>query len=153
MVQCFDHPTRTSASSQERGEPSSQISWIQLQFNSVAHLCLTLCDPMDCSTPSFPVLHHLPEFAQFMSIELVMPSNHLILCHPLILRSSIFPSIRVFSNELTLHIRWSEDWSFSFSISPFNEHSGLTSFKMDWLDLLAIRGTLKSLFQNHSSKA
>ena len=86
------------------------------------------------------------------SIELVMPSNHLILCHPL-LPPSIFPSIRVFSNEAVLHIRWPKYWSFSFSISPSNEHSGLISFRMDRLDLLAVQGTLKSLLQHHSSKA
>ena len=88
-----------------------------------------------------------------MSIESVMPSNHLILCHPLILLPSIFPSIRVFPNESVLHIRWSKYWSFSFSISPSNEYSELISFRMDWLDLLAVQGTLKSLLQHHSSKA
>ena len=82
-----------------------------------------------------------------------MPSNHLILCHPLLLLPSIFPSIRVFSNESVLHIRWPKYWSFSFSISPLNEYSGLISFRMDWLDLLAVQGTLKSLLQHHSSKA
>ena len=88
-----------------------------------------------------------------MSIESVMPSNHLILCRPLLLLPSVFPSIRVFSNESVLHIRWPEYWSFSFSISPSNEHSGLISFKMDWLNLLAVRRTLKSLLRHHSSKA
>ena len=88
-----------------------------------------------------------------MSIESVMPSNHLILCHPLLLLPSIFPSIRVFSNESALHIRWPKYWSFSFSIIPSNEHTGLISFRMDWLDLLAVQGTLKSLLQHHSSKA
>ena len=87
------------------------------------------------------------------SIESVMPSNHLILCCPLLLLPSIFPSIRVFSSESTLHIRWPKDWSFSFSISPSNEYSGLISFRMDWLDLLAVQGTLQSLLQHHSSKA
>ena len=86
------------------------------------------------------------------SIELVMPSNHLILCLPLLLLPSIFPSIMVFSSESVLHIRWPKDWSFSFSISPSNEYSGLISFRMDWLDLLAVQGTLKSLLQHHSSK-
>ena len=90
---------------------------------------------------------------KLMSIELVMPSNHLILCHPLILLPSIFPSIRVFSNEPILYIRWPKDWSFSFSISPSNEHSALMSFRMDWLDLLVVQGTLKGLLQHHSSKA
>ena len=88
-----------------------------------------------------------------MSIESVMPSNHLILCHPLLLLPSMFPSIRVFSNESALHIRWPKYWSFSFSISPSNEYSGLISFRMDWLDLLAVQGTLKSLLQHHGSKA
>ena len=88
-----------------------------------------------------------------MSFELMMPSNHLIFCHPLLLLLSIFPSIRVFSNESALHIRWPKYWSFSFSISPNNEHPGLISFRMDWLDLLAVQGTLKSLLQHHSSKA
>ena len=87
-----------------------------------------------------------------MSIESVMPSNHLILCCPLLLLPSIFPSIRVFSNESALHIRWPKYWSFSFSVSPSNEHTGLISFRMDWLDLLAVQGTLKSLIQHHSSK-
>ena len=88
-----------------------------------------------------------------MSIESVMPSNHLILCHPLLLPPSIFPSIRVFSNESVLHNRWPKYWSFSFSISLSNEHSGMISFRIDWLDLLAVQGTLKSLLQYHSSKA
>ena len=88
-----------------------------------------------------------------MSIKSVMPSNHLILCHPLFLLPSVFPSIRVFSNESVLHLRWPKNWSFSFSISPSNEHPGLISFTMDWLDLLAVQGTLKSLLQHHSSEA
>ena len=92
-------------------------------------------------------------FLKLKSIESVMPSNHLILCRPLLLLSLIFPTIRVFSNESVLHIRWPNYWSFSFSISPSNEYSGLISFRMDWLDLLAVRGTLKSLLQHHSSKA
>ena len=100
---------------------------------------------MDCSTPGFPVHHQFPES--------VMPSNHLILCHPLLLPSSIFPSIRVFSNESALLIRWPKDWSFSFSISFSTEFSGLISFRMDRLDLLAVQGTLKSLLQHHSSNA
>ena len=90
---------------------------------------------------------------RLMSIESVMPSSHLILCRPLLLLSSIFPSIRVFSNESSLHIRWSKFWSFSFNISPSKEHPGLISFRMDWLDLLAVQGTLKSLLQHHTSKA
>ena len=90
---------------------------------------------------------------KFMSIESVRPSNHLILCHPLLLLPSIFPSIRVFSNESPLHIRWSKYWNFSFNISPSKEHSGLISFMIHWLDLLAVQGNLKSLLQHHSSKA
>ena len=90
---------------------------------------------------------------KFISIELVMPSNHFILCHPLLLLPSIFPNTKVFSNESAPHIRWPKYWSFSFSISPSNEHSGLISFRMDWLDLLAVQGTLKTLLQHHSSKA
>ena len=90
---------------------------------------------------------------KLMSIESVMPSNHLILCCPLLLLLSILPRIRVFSNEPALHIRWTKNWSFSFNISPSNEHPGLISFRMDWLDLLAVQGTLKSLLQHHSSKA
>ena len=103
--------------------------------------------------PSFPVYHQLLELFKLMSIELVMPSNHLILCHSLLLPPSIFPSIRVFSNESILRIRWPKYWSLSFSLSPSNEYSGLISFRMDWLDLLAVQGTLKSLLQHHNSKA
>ena len=123
------------------------------QFSSVAQLCQTLCDPMDCSMPVFPVHHQLWSLHKLMSTVSVTPSNHLILCQPLLLPPSVFPSIRVFSNESDLLIRWPKYWSFSFSISPFNEYSGLTSFRMDWLDLLAVQGTLKSLLQHHSSKA
>ena len=108
---------------------------------------------MNCSMPGLPVHHKLLEFFKLMSIESVMRSNHLILCCPLLLLPSIFPSIRVFSNELGHYVRWPKYWSFSFSISPSNEYSGLTSFRMDWLDLLAVQGTLKSLLQHHSSKA
>ena len=96
---------------------------------------------------------HSRSLLKLMSIESVMPSNHLILCRPLLLPPSIFPSIRVFSNEPVLHIRWPKYWSFSLNISPSNEYSGLISFRMDWLDLLAVQGTLKSLLQHHSSKA
>ena len=108
---------------------------------------------MDSSSPGFPVHHQLPEPTPLMSIMLVMSSNHLVLCHPLLLLPSVFPSIRVFSNESVLHIRWPKYWSFRFSISLSNEYSGLISFRMDWLDLLAAQGTLKSLLQYHSSKA
>ena len=101
----------------------------------------------------FPVHHQLRSLLKLISIESVMPSNHLILCHPLLLPPSIFPSIRVFSNESVLCIRWPKYWSFSFSNRPSNEYSGLISFRMDWLDLLAVQGILKSLLQHHSSKA
>ena len=124
-----------------------------VQYTSVTQSCQTLCDPMDCRTPGLPVHHQFPEFTQTMSIELVMPSNYFILCRPLLLPPSIFSNIRVFSNESVLHIRWPKYWSFSFSISYSNEYSGLISFRMDWLDLLAVQGTLKSLLQHHSSKA
>ena len=126
--------------------------WATVQFSSVAQSCPTLCDPMNRSTPGLPVHHQLPEFTQ-MSIESVMPSSHLILCCPLLLPPSVFPSIRVFSSESALRIRWPKYWSFSFRISPANEHPGLISFRMDWLDLLAVQGTHKSLLQHHSSKA
>ena len=121
------------------------------QFCSVAQSCLTLCDSMDCSTPGF--FTNSRGLLKLTSIELVMPSSHLILCRPLLLLPPIPPSIRVFSNELVLRIRWPKDWRFSFSISPSSEDSGLISFRMDWLDLLAVQGTLKSLLQHHSSKA
>ena len=121
------------------------------QFSSVAQSCLTLCDPTarqaslsitNCQSPPKP-----------MSIESLMPSNHLILCRPLLLLPSIFSNIRVFSNESAPRIRWPKYWSFSFNISPSNEHPGLISFRMDWLDLLGVQGILKSLLQHHSSKA
>ena len=124
-----------------------------VQFSSVTQSCPTLCDPMDCSTPGFPVHHQLPEFTQTHVTESVMPSNHLILCRPLLLLPSIFPSIRVFSNDSVLCIRCPKYWRFNFSISPSNEYSGLISFRMDWLDLLAVLKTLKSLLQHHTSKA
>ena len=108
---------------------------------------------MNRSMPGLPVHHQLLESTQTHVHLSVMPSNHLILCRPLLLLPSIFPSIRVFSNESALCIRWPKYWSFSFNISPSNEHTGLISFRMDWLDLLAVQGTLKSLLQHHSSKA
>ena len=117
------------------------------QFSSVAQLCLTLCDPMNHSKPGLPVHYQLLEFTQTHVPESVMPSNHLILCRPLLLLPSIFPSIRVFSNESALPIRWPKYWSFSFNISPSNEHPGLISFRMDWLDLLAVQG-LSRVFSN-----
>ena len=105
---------------------------------------------MDHSTPGFPVLHHLPELLKLMSIESVMPSNYLVLCRPILLLPSIFPSITVFSNESALCIRWPKYWSFSFSISPSSEYLGLISLRNHWFDLLAVQGTLKSLLQHHS---
>ena len=123
------------------------------QFSSVTQSCPTLCDPMNHSMPGLPVHHQLLEFIKLMSIESVMPSSHLILCYPLLLLPSIPPSIRVFSNESTLRVRWPKYWSFSFSIIPSKEIRGLISIRMDWLDLLAGQGTLKSLLQHHSSKA
>ena len=116
-----------------------------LCYCSVAMLCLTLCDPVDCRTSILPVTHCLPQLLKLMSIESVMQSNHFILCHPLLLLPSIFPTIWVFSNESTLHIRGTKYWSFSFSISPSIEYSGLISFRMDWFDLLAVQETLKNL--------
>ena len=122
------------------------------QFSSVTQLCLTFCDPMNHSTPGLPITNSR-SLPKLMSIESVMPSSHLILCHPLLLLPSVFPSIRVFPNESVFRIRWPKYWNFSFNISPSNEHPGLISFRIDWLDLLAVQGTLKSLLQHHSSKA
>ena len=124
-----------------------------VQFNSVAQSCPTLCDPMNHSTPGLPVHPISQSSLRFMSIESVMLSSHLILCHPLLLLPPIPPSIRVFSNESTLHMRWQKYWNFSFSIIPSKEIPGLISFRMDCLDLLAVQGTLQSLLQHHSLKA
>ena len=126
---------------------------VSIQFSSIPHSCPTLCDPMDCSTPGFPVHQQLLELTQSLVHQVggtIQPS------HPLLSPSpppSIHPSIRVFSKESVLHIRWPNYWSFSFSIIPYKEIPGLISFSMDWLDLLAVQGTLKSLLQHHSSKA
>ena len=128
------------------------LSVNSFQFSSVAQLCLTLCNSVSYSTQGFPVSVS-SRLLKLMSIESMMPSNNLILCCPLLLLSSIFPSIRVFSNESALHIRWPKYWRFSFSISPSNEYSGLIFFRVDWFDLLAVPGTLKSLLQHHSWKA
>ena len=115
---------------------------VAVAAGKVTQCCPTLCDPMDCSTPGLPVHHQLRSLLKLMSIESVIPSNHVILCRPLLLPPSIFPSIRVFSNESALHIRWPKYWSFSFSISPSKEYSGLISFRMDkkflWLNWVAI---------------
>ena len=129
------------------------MSFIIPQFSSVAQSCPTLCDPMNCSTPGLPVHHHLPEFTQthVHSVrDAIQPSHPL--SSPLLL-PTIPPSSRVFANESTLRMRWPKYWSFSFSIIPSKEIPGLISFRMDWLDLLAVQGTLKSLLQHHSSKA
>ena len=118
---------------------------------SVTKSCLTLCDPMDCSMPCFPVLHCLPEFAQtrvHWGNDAIQPS-----CYSLLLLPSVFPNIKFFSNESARHIRWPKYWSFRFSISPSGEYSGLVSFRIDWFDLLIVQGPLKSLLQHHSSKA
>ena len=123
------------------------------QFSSVTQSYPNLWDPVDCSTPGFLSISNSRSLLKLISIELVMPSNHLILCCPLLLLPLIFPTIRVFSSESALHIKWPKYWNFSFNISPSNEHPGLISFKVDWLDLLAVQGTLKSLLQHHSSKA
>ena len=122
------------------------------QFSSVAQLCPTLCDPMNCSTPHLPVHHHLPEFTQTHVHRVrgaIQPSHPWSSSSP----APIPPSIGVFSSESTLLMRWPKYWSFRFNSSPSNEHSGLISFRMDWLDLLTVQGTLKSLLQHHSSKA
>ena len=121
-----------------------------VHYSSVTQSCLTLCNPMNRSTPGLPSITNSRSLPKPMSIESVMPYNHLILCRPFLLLPSIFPSIRVFSNESALYIRWPKYWSFSVSISPFSEHPGLVSFRMDWVDLLAVQGTLKSLLQHHT---
>ena len=119
---------------------------------SVTKLCLTLCNSMSAACQASLSITSSGSLLKLMSIESVMPSNHLILYHPLFLPPAILPSIRVFSNELALSIRWPKYWSCSFSISPSNEYSGLISFRMDWFDLLVVQGTLRSLLQHHSSK-
>ena len=124
-----------------------------VQFCLVVQPCLTLCNPIDCSMPGFPVHPHSQSLLKLVSIESVMPSNHLILCRPLLLLPSIFPSINVFSNESVLRISYPKYWSFRFSISLSNEYSGLISFRIDWFDLLEVQGTLKSLLQHHCPKA
>ena len=150
----FLHPSHLSL------DILKQASGTIILFSSVAQLCPTvrtnssvMCDPMDCSTPGFLIgITNSWSLLKLTSIELVMPSNNLILCHPLLL-PLLFPSFRVFSSESVLCTRWPNYWSFSFSISPANEYSGLISFRIDWFDLLAVQGTLKSLLQHHSSKA
>ena len=143
-------PPPLPPSCKQHPEFCSLYNALSCQFSSVTQSRPTLCDHMDHSTPGLPVHPNSRSLLKLMSIESVMPSNQLILCHPLLL-PSIFPSIRVFSNESALHIRWPEYWG--FSIRPSSEYAGLISFRMDWLDLLAVQGTLKSLLQHHSSKA
>ena len=121
-------------------------------FSSIQSV-MSLCDPMDGNTPGLPVNTSSQSLPKLMSIESMMPTNNLILCRRIHLLPTIFPSISVFSNESALRIRWPKYWSFSFNISPTNKYPGLISFRMDWVDLLAVQGTLKSLFQHHSSKA
>ena len=123
---------------------------VEFSFNLVTESHLTLCDPWTAACQASLSITNSQSLPKLIYIESVMPSNHLILCRSLL--SSIFPNIRVFSNESVLHIRWPKYWSFSFNISPSNEHPGLMSFTMDWLDLLAVQGTLKSILQHHSSK-
>ena len=123
------------------------IVFCSVQFSSVTQSCPTICDPMDCSTPGLPVHHQLLEFTQTMSTRSVMPSNHLILCHPFLLPPSIFPRIKVFSNESVLCIRWPKDWSFSFSISPSKEYSRLISFRIACLIFSQSKG-LSRVFSN-----
>ena len=134
-------------------ESPFNFEWSQCCCCSTAKSCLTLCNPMDCCTPGFPIPHYLPDFAQLRSIESVMLSNHFIPhCPPLLLRL-ISLSIRIFSNESAVCIKWPKYWNFSFSISSSDEYLGLISYKIDWFDLLAVQGTLKSLIQHHTSKA
>ena len=129
------------------------IQCIQFSSPQLLHCVWLFATPWTAAHQASLSISNSLSSPKLMSIELVMTSNHLILCHPLLLLPSIFPSIRVFSNESALHIRWPKFWSFSFSISPSNEHPGLISFRIHWLDLLAVQGTLKHLLQHHSSKA
>ena len=138
------------------GGKENVTSWtlvVPVQFSSVTQLCPTLCDPWTTPGQDSLSITNSQSLLKLMSIESVMPSNHLILCRPLPLLPSVFPRIRVFSSESALRIRWPKYWSFSFNISPSNEYSRLIYFRMDWLDLLAVQWTLKSLLQHHSSKA
>ena len=131
----------------------SRLCWILIQFSSVAQSCPTLATPWTAACQASLSITNSWSSLKLTSVESVMPFSHLLLCHPLLLLPPVPPSIRIFSNESTLRMRWPKYWSFSFSIIPSKEHLGLISFKMDWLDLLAVQGTLKSLLQHHSSKA
>ena len=137
-----------------RNSEEGAVLFFIILFISVQFSCSVVSDSLWPHGPQHSSLSIINSqgLPKLMSIESMMPSNHLILCHPLLLLPSIPPSVRVFSNESALHIRWPKDWSFSFSISPSSEYSGLISFGMDWLDLLAVQGTLKSLLQHHSQK-
>ena len=154
FLACHSHLSECSEA-QTLPFPSSflKTSCCYLQFSSVAQSCPTLWDPMNRSMPGLPVATNSQSLLKLMPIKSVMPSSHLILWRPLLLLPPTPPSIRVFSKESVLHIRWPKYWSFSFSISPSNEHPGLISLRMAWLDLLAVQGTLESLLQHHSSKA
>ena len=139
----------------ERARCMERVTW-KLTFSSISSVtqsCPTLGDPMNCSTSCLPSITNSQSILKRISMELVMPSNHLILCYPLLLLPPIHPSIGVLSNESNLLMRWPKYWSFSFSISPSKEIPGLISSRMDWLDLLVVQGTLKSLLQHHCSKA
>ena len=133
---------------QYKKKNTSELAFLFLhrsaQFSSVTQSCPTLCTPWTAARQAFLTITSSQSLLKLICIELVIPSNNLILCHPLLLLPSVFPSIRVFSNESALHIRWPKYWSFSFNISPFNEHPELISFRIDWLDLLAVQGTLNS---------
>ena len=133
-----------------KNDRSTENPFLCTKISSVAQSCLILCNPTDAAHKAFLSIPSSQSLLKLISIESVVPSNHLILCCPLLLLPSIFPSIRIFSNESLLCIRWPNYWSFSFNISPSNEYSGLISFRIDWLDLLAVQGILKSLLQHHS---
>ena len=135
-----------------KGEEKEILKMSFFQFSSFAQSCPTLCDPMHCSYPRLPCPSPW-NLLKLLYIKAMTQSNYFILCHPLLLLLSIFPNIRVFPKESVLCIRWPKYWSFSFSISPSNEHSGLISFRVDWFDVHAVQGTLKCLLQHHSSKA
>ena len=143
---------RNSGGLEKATMPIKNMSSIY-QFSSVTQPCLTLCDPMTVARQASLFITNSQSLLKLMSVKSVMPSNHLILCHPFLFLPLVFPSIRVFSSESVLCIRWPKYWSFSFSISPSKEHSGLISFRMDWFDLFAVQRILKSLLQHQNSKA